>query len=212
MDLTSPLSSLIPTLDAVALEVLSGTHGALGPSKVHQLARRGSRQGIVNSLERLAEHGLVFSEATNYGYMYRLNRDHLLVPAVLLAGNARRELFNRIATECASLDPTPISAIIFGSLARDDSTAASDIDLLLILEHQPPDLEEWNERLYHLSLKVESWTGNPLQIITRDLRQIAALLAANEPIMDAWKQDGITIFGLDFDKVLVRATQMTEHQ
>lgn len=78
MDLSSPLSSLIPSMDAAALEVLVRTQTGLRVSKIRQLSRRGSRQGIANALERLVEHGLVDAEPTNFGFTYRLNRNHIL--------------------------------------------------------------------------------------------------------------------------------------
>ena len=46
MDLAHPLSSLIPSLDSVVLEVLSGTEGALGATKIHRLGAWGSRPGV----------------------------------------------------------------------------------------------------------------------------------------------------------------------
>lgn len=206
MNLSSPLSSLIPSMDAVALEVLAGTQGALGASKIHRLGRRGSRQGIVNALERLVEHGLVLSEPTNHGFMYRLNRDHLLAPAVLQAAEARHELLRRLARECGELDPVPVSAAVFGSVARNDSTAASDIDLLIVLDAYLEDLDPWLDQIHELSQLVELWTGNRLQVITHDVDHLDQLVTAGEPIVQSWREDGVTLFGSELTTLLGRRT------
>lgn len=210
MDLSSPLSSLIPSMDGAALEVLVGTESSLGASRIHRLARRGSRQGIVNALERLVEHGLVQSEPTNFGHAYRFNRDHLLAAPVLQVASARQELFGRLSAECAELDPTPLAAVVFGSQARGDSTPSSDIDLLLLIDTQPEDVESWLEQLGELSLKVQSWTGNRLQTLTHDLDHVEDLVAANEPIIEGWREDGITILGSDIRTMLRSVEQRLE--
>lgn len=202
MNLSSPLSSLIPSMDAVALEVLAGTQGALGASKIQQLGRRGSRQGIVNALDRLVRHGLVLSEPTNFGSMYRLNRQHLLAPAVLQAAEARHELLRRLEHECGELDPVPVSATLFGSVARNESTSDSDIDLLIVLDTHPQDLDAWVDRLHRLSDLVEMWTGNRLQVITHDIDHLRQLVRAGEPIVESWREDGITVFGADIRTLL----------
>lgn len=191
-------------MDAVALEVLAGTQGAFGASKIHQLGQRGSRQGIVNALDRLVEHGLVLSEPTNHGSMYRLNRDHLLAPAVLQAAEARHVLLRRLADQCRQLDPAPVSAALFGSVARNDSTETSDIDLLLILEQQPEDLDPWIDQLHGFSELVELWTGNRLQVITHDLDRLNQLVIAGEQIIESWREDAITILGTDLRALLRR--------
>jgi len=78
MDVSSPLRSLVPSLDSAVLDVLSRSESSFGPTQVVRQAGRGSRAGIQLVLDRLVEHGLVLAEPTNRGHMYRLNRDHLL--------------------------------------------------------------------------------------------------------------------------------------
>lgn len=202
MNLSSPLSSLIPSLDAVALEVLAATESALGASRIHHLGRRGSRQGIVNSLDRLVEHGLVTSEPTNHGAMYRLNREHVLAPAVLLGVGARHEFIRRLTSACGQLTPVPVSVCLFGSVARNDSRPDSDIDLLIVVETTPADVEGWIDQLYVLTGQVEAWTGNDLEVITRSVSDLPDLIRAGEPILDSWREDATTVFGTDIRTVL----------
>lgn len=203
MDLSSPMSSLIPSIDAVALEVLASTQSALGASRIHRLGRRGSRQGIANALDRLVEHGLVAAEPTNHGAMYRLNRDHLLAPAVLLAADARQTLIQRLAEACRRLSPAPTSASLFGSVARRDSTSRSDIDMLLIVDDNSLlDLDNWIEQLHDLSEQVEAWTGNRLEAITHSIGHLDELARAGEPIINSWRNEAVTFFGTDIRTIL----------
>lgn len=191
-------------MDAAALEVLAGTQSALGASKIHHLAQRGSRQGIANALDRLVKQGLVLAEPTNHGFVYRLNREHLLTTAVFAAADVRHELLRRISAECHQLHPEPLSAVLFGSLSRGESTETSDIDLLIVLDQQIEDIDAWTDQLFTLSQKVESWTGNQLQVVTQTRDHLNELLKAREPIIQGWREDGITLFGIDIRTLLGR--------
>lgn len=203
MDLTSPLSSLIPTLDAVVLEVLAGTQGALGTSKVHRLGRRGSRQGVANALDRLVEHGIVLAEPSNHGAMYRLNRAHILTSAVLHAADARSLFLRRLSGAISTLSPTPVSASLFGSVARNESTLHSDIDVLIVVaDDEDGDPDGWTAQLYDLAIQVEAWTGNHLETITHSLAHLAELVQAGEPIVGSWREDAVTLLGTDIRTIL----------
>lgn len=210
MDLTSPLSSLIPSLDAVALEVLSGTQSALGISQIHRLGRRGSRQGVANALERLVEHGLVIMHPTNHGAVYQLNRGHLLAPAVLLAADARGTLLQRLASRFEKLSPRPVSVSLFGSVARKESTPTSDIDVLVIVDddHTDRHSDRWLDQLRELSMQVDVWTGNHLEVLTYAHAELTALVHANEPIIASWREEATTIVGTDIRTLIDHAHEL----
>lgn len=192
MDLSHPLRSLVPSLDFAALEVLAGTESALGTSRIQKLAGRGSWAGYQKVLDRLVEHGLVLSEPTNNGFSYRLNRQHLLAPAVLAAVTVRRELLSRLTAAVADLDPAPVHASIFGSFARGHGNESSDIDLFVVLP-STTDPDRWRAQMTALQDQVLAWTGNRLEVLVLDQEQLAA--AADEPVLAVIQEEGITLAG-----------------
>ena len=133
MDLTSPLHSLIPTLDSAVLEVLAGTESSLSLTRVTRLAPRGSRPGLALAMDRLVEQGLVLATPANRGDMYRLNRDHVLADAVVSASRARSAILARIGEDAARMEPRPVHVSVFGSFARREAGPASDIDVLFVM-------------------------------------------------------------------------------
>jgi predicted nucleotidyltransferase len=206
VDLRHPLRSLVPSLDSAALEVLAGTESSLGTSRIQKLAGRGSWAGYQKVLDRLVQHGLVISERTNNGFAYRLNREHLLAPAVLAAVAVRRELLARLTGAVADLAPQADHASIFGSFARAEGAAESDIDLFLVMPvDYDCDTGRWQAQLQQLEDQVLAWTGNRLEVLVLDRRQLADAATAGEPVLTSIRAEGLTLHGPHLDALLSKA-------
>lgn len=194
-----PLRSIAPGLDSGVLTVLAGTESALSASAIARLAGYGTRNGQRPVLNRLVRDGLVLAEPGNQGNLYRFNRRHLLASAVLAATQARSELVSRLRAALSRLEPELAHASIFGSFARGDADADSDIDLLLIASSGVPEI--WSDRLLDLADDVRAWTGNllqPLSMSTADVNR----MRGDEPIVDDWLREGITLVGPDLSELL----------
>jgi predicted nucleotidyltransferase len=207
MDLGFPLRSLIPSLDSDVLAVLAGTESSLGITQVARLTSRGSRQGIANVLDRLTEHGLVLAHPTNKGHIYQLNRDHVLARPLFGALDVRREVLSLLSRQLEQLDPLPVHASLFGSFARGEGDADSDIDVLIIT---PDGLdghdEEWNSQLHHLEDVLLRATGNRLEPLVLSLDAFSEAVGNEEPIIARLKTDSRQLFGTGFSDLLARAT------
>lgn len=203
MDLATPLRSLIPSLDSATLEVLAGVETGLGTSHIQRQAGRGSRAGHQKVLDRLTEHGLVLSEPTNNGFTYRLNRDHLLAPTVLSAMTVRRELLSRLAQALSELDPPPVHASVFGSLARRGGTTLSDIGLFVVMQDDYNLVDgHWETQLQTLETQILAWTGNQLEVLVLDQTQLIDATAVGETVLASIRNEGLTLVGPDVEAVL----------
>lgn len=201
MDLRHPLRSLVPSLDWAVLEVLVATHSSLGASQIARLAARGTRAGHAPILDRLVAHGIVDAEPGNQGFLYRLNRDHMLAPVIVTAAGVRAELLRRLSSAVEALDPRPIHASLFGSFARGDAGEDSDIDLLLVTAH-PDGLDAWDAQIERLAGDVHRWTGNRAQILAFDAERVRQLGRQEEPIVSDWVADGLVLTGEPIDRLL----------
>ncbi|WP_159085912.1 nucleotidyltransferase domain-containing protein [Aeromicrobium chenweiae] len=193
------------------LVVLARSESAFGASQVARLTERGSRSGTTKVLDRLVEHGLVLAEPTNRGYMYRLNRDHLLMPAVFAALDVRRDLLTRLSSAVAALRPTPVHASVFGSFARGDGSQESDIDLLVLTDanlHLDDD-SGWQAQVRQLEDHVYAWTGNRLELLSMDTDGLAKAIAAGERIVEELRSDAVTVHGHDI-RTLISAARAGE--
>ena len=96
MDVARPYAALCPTLDAGVLSVLAGTTRPLTGREIARLVGRRSHSGVLDTLDRLTEHGLVDREEAGRAFLFTLNREHLAAPAVDLLAQMRGELLDRL--------------------------------------------------------------------------------------------------------------------
>ncbi len=137
-------------------------------------------------LLRMLDEGLVLEVPGGY----LLNRDHLAAPAVELLATLHGELANRIRGAVEEWSTAPLLVGLFGSAARRDGDANSDIDVLVVSDD--PDLDD---RVDDLADQIRRWTGNRAQVIGRTPKEISRLRRAKEPILAEWARDLVVIVG-----------------
>jgi predicted nucleotidyltransferase len=126
--------------------------------------------------------------------MYSANRSHILWPAVEIALNARQELLRRVAAFAGSSAPVGVTIALYGSVARGDSTKASDVDLLVVFPDEVA-LDDRDEFVTGLRDHVQLWTGNDAQIYDLTESALASQKEDGDPIVQSWASEGIIIFG-----------------
>ncbi len=197
MDLKSPISTVIPSLDGPVLQVLARADEGLSGRQIHKLAGQGSVAGVRLVLQRLAATGLVHVDDAGNSLLYRLNRQHLTAPAVEFLADLRAVLINRLSDELAAWRLAPIHASAYGALARADGDLESDVELLLI---RPDDIDAadplWNEQAGRLMQTVVDLTGNPAHLFELSRTELANHLATSTPILNDWLHPTLHLSGL----------------
>jgi hypothetical protein len=202
MDVAFPHSVVSPTLEGDVLVVLAGTTRPLTGREVARLARRGTPPAVAAALTRLVDQGLVLRDEAGGAYLHTLNRDHLAAPAVLVLAGLRTEMFDRLRAAVAEWDVQPVSAVLFGSAARWDGDAKSDIDILLV---RPDDVDEederWRGQLERFSDAVHAWTGNEASLIDLSEADVPGLVNARPPVLGSLRADAILLAGTPPDRL-----------
>jgi hypothetical protein len=194
MDLTDPTRAVTPTLDGPVLAVLARAGKPLTVGEVAAQMPRGSEIGVRRCLARLVEQGIVRATEMGRNRVHELNREHLAAPAVELLAGLRLQLWSRFGKTLGTWNPKPTYGCVFGSAARGDGDAQSDIDLLLVHAPLPGEsdprrrsggltavagfaaefmavqlterqLAKWRRQVDQLRGLVRGWTGNPLQVL-----------------------------------------------
>ncbi|WP_158257236.1 nucleotidyltransferase family protein [Kineococcus xinjiangensis] len=191
-------------MDGPVLAVLAGTTTPLAGREVARLVSTGSRPGVQRVLKRLTAEGVVRAERRSNAVYYTGNRDHLAWPAVELLTRLRTELLHRLTTHLEHWSVRPVTAAVFGSLARGDGSAESDIDLLLVRGEgiAPERLLAWEQHVETLVATAHAWTGNPVQPYDISLAELRQHVVAGEPIVASWRREALTLTGRNLGSLL----------
>ncbi|MEA3199335.1 MAG: hypothetical protein QOE90_763 [Thermoplasmata archaeon] len=167
MTASAPLDDVIGGKTSVrVLRVLS-----LFPEKEftgRQLAQMagGAPSKVIQELGRLREAGIVTRQTHGRTHAWRANREHVVFRLLRPAFEAERDLPGvMLATLRKGVrDERVTRAILFGSFARGDETARSDVDLL-VLTRRASDVEDVRKRLDHLAIRLGERFGAQLSAI-----------------------------------------------
>lgn len=190
MDLRRPLATVTPTLDGDVLAVLAQHETIFTTGQLHRVLGQFSEDGIRKVLMRLTRQGIVLANRVGNAYAYELNREHIAAAPIIALAHARSTLLERLEAQLAAWQPAPVYAAVFGSVARGDMTADSDIDLLLV---RPDEVDEdaWEEQVAALAVQLTRWTGND----TRPLQYAVREVGDHEPVLRDVLRDGLTVAG-----------------
>jgi predicted nucleotidyltransferase len=198
MNLSSPLSAFSPPTMARALEVLAGTTRPLTGREIHRIAGQGGVASMWRTLGRLTEQGIVSADHRGTAIYYAANRDHLAWPAIEVLVRIRAQLIARLAKTISAWAIQPLHASLFGSTARGDGDAHSDIDLLLVRPDglSQDDENALEEQVSEMRRAVIRWTGNNCQTFQVDRTRLLEHVTARDPLVDAWVRDGVELAGM----------------
>lgn len=203
MDLSRPYYGVAPGLHGRVLVALAD---ALEPLSGREVARRaaGSARGTARVLDFLREQGLVQREERPPAAAYLLNRQHLLAPAVGLLSDVRGRLFARMTERIEGWPVTAENVTMFGSAARGDGGADSDIDLLVVRRDAVDAIDEgWDRQVAALAEDIANWTGNAAHVVEYRSEELRVAASDGLPLIAALLAEGIHLYGVPL-RTLVR--------
>jgi len=196
MDLAMPLAVVTPTLDAAVLHALAATTARASGAQVHQMAGTGSPDGVRRVLARLVAQGIVLADEHPHATLYLLNRDHVAAAAIVALTRLRTAIIDRITETLSTWSPEPMHASLFGSFARGEATTTSDIDILVITASAgAADQDARATQIDQLAADILRWTGNRAHIVDPTPDTLAAMTAADDPLVASWRTDHIHLNG-----------------
>jgi predicted nucleotidyltransferase len=203
MDPRNPFRTLAPSVDGDVIQVLARTHAPLTGARVAVLAERSPSQVRV-VLQGLEQHGIVYSERHGQAYSYTLNRDHVLGDAIELILAAGKRFERRVADAIAAWAVKPSAAALFGSFARRDGDADSDVDVLLVRPVNVSEEDEaWSAQRRQLAASIQTWVGNPAQILEVGDEELTTAIRRGEPLVENLRRDAVTVFGDIASRLLI---------
>ncbi len=153
-----------------------------------------THRSAIKALENLELLNLVKKQVAGRTYYFTINREHYLYKkAVEVIFNAEeqfpQELYSRI---CSRMGELCESIIVFGSVARKEETAGSDLDLCFVYRNKLKDIEK---EIQNLRYELHTYYGvvlAPLVISSSEFRKKGVKM---KPPINNIISDGIVICG-----------------
>jgi predicted nucleotidyltransferase len=197
MDVAAPYRAVAPGLEGEVLRVLAGTTRGLTGREVARLTGRSSHSGVLAVLNTLSEHGLVDRFELNRAYLFSLNRKHLAAPVVEALVSLRRTFFTQMRETMGRWPIQPHHASLFGSAARGDGDAHSDIDILVVRPAAVPDDDaQWRQQISDFETWALERTGNQPRILERSENELAGLRREQPPLLQELRADAVHLAGI----------------
>lgn len=197
MDLSHPISSVIPSAHGAVLAVLARSGQPLTGRTVASLT-----DGLVSStrtkgvLTDLTTAGIVTCQPAPPANLYALNRDHVAYDAIIALAQLTERLRTRMADAVDTWGQPPIAVWLFGSGARQDGSPDSDLDVLVI---RPDDIDAddpvWNTQTGDLSASASAWSGNDCRILELSQSELADWIVRDERLIRDLREDAVALWG-----------------
>lgn len=171
MDFRNPIQALIPGARGRVLAVLAGTDTELSFSTIGRLASVGVN-GVPRVLNELAALGIVTVRRVPPSALAALNRENLAAQEVVRLHELRETALDQLRGLAKLLRPTPRSVVVFGSFARGEASAGSDVDVAVVHDVASFASDEWSASLATFVARASSVLGNVVSIIELSLSEI----------------------------------------
>jgi predicted nucleotidyltransferase len=181
-----PFGGLIPGARGAVLAALLRTDEPMTGRQIHGLMGGGySLWSIQEALKALTQLGLLDTRTIGRAGVHTINQDHAYVAPLRALVDPVAALKAAIAE---AIDSEVQAVILFGSIARGDSSVDSDIDLAVIAA------PAWDERV-KLQESVRTRLGNDCDVLLFTEAEFGRLSAEGEPVVSDILRDGVALVG-----------------
>ena len=199
MDFVRPLQSVIPGVQGRILAVLAETTAELNLRTIASIAGVSEAQAS-RVLPGLVSIGLVERREAPPSALFRLVREHVVAGPVLALARSRDRMIEEMRPIAEGLAIPAASVIVFGSFARGQADAESDIDTLMIRPRGISELDEaWSASVQQWIDRVGEVSGNRVEVLEADEDEVPARLDRGGSVWRDIERDGLIIYGTPLD-------------
>lgn len=196
MDFIRPIEAIVPGAQGRVLAVLVETTAELNLRTIAQLAGISQAQ-TSRLLPELVDLGVVERREVPPASLFRLVPEHIASRTLLSLARSADGVLDEMARMARALPRPPVSVIVFGSFARREADARSDIDIVVVRPSGiDGDDDEWDTSLEAWRGAVRRLTGNPVEILEVSAADAARKLRGRSQVWADIRRDGHVVAGL----------------
>jgi predicted nucleotidyltransferase len=205
VDFTRPVEAVVPDAQGRILAVLCRTSAELNLRTLADLSGV-SLAHAARVVPRLVELGMVDRREVPPSVLVRIVPEHLAVRPLLALARLRDSLIDEMRQSAKRIRPAPANITFFGSLARGDGDAASDLDLVIVrAAGVAEDDSTWEKTVAAYQDRIARVSGNPVNRIDVSVDEVPRLARSRVGLWQAVRHEGIAIFGSSFDDLALRS-------
>jgi predicted nucleotidyltransferase len=201
VDFVRPIEAIVPGAQGRVLAVLAETTAELNLRTIAQLAGVSQAQAS-RLLPDLVALGVVERREVPPASLFRLVPEHVASQALLTLARVTDTVLDEMGRLAGALPHPPVSVIVFGSFARREAEAESDIDAVVV---RPAKVDEdddaWSASLEAWRRDVRQLTGNPVEVLEVGADEAATKLAGRTQVWSDIRRDGRVVHGLGIDEL-----------
>jgi len=202
MDFVRPIEAVITGAQGRLLGALSRVSGPVTLRTAAELAGVSPAQ-CSRLLGPLVDLGVVEREDVPPAAHFWLVRDHLAAQPLLQLLDAEGRFLSALRRSAPRIRPEPVSIIVFGSLARGEARADSDVDVLMVRSSDVDGAEvEWLESVATWVAYAERISGNPVSLLEVDSVEAGRRLRRGGGVWTAIREEGRSVYGLSAEELL----------
>jgi hypothetical protein len=195
MDYRRPIEALIPNAQGRILGVLARTSQELTLTTLADLSGISLAQAA-RVVPRLVRLGVVERREVPPAVLVRLLPETLAARPLLALADLRHTLLEELRESARKIDPSPANITLFGSFARGDDDAMSDIDVLVVRPSATGEEDPaWTESVGRWEDHARRISGNPVNRIEVKEGEVAKLLRSGRSLWRAIRREGMTLGG-----------------
>lgn len=201
MDFVRPIEAIVPGAQGRVLAVLAETTAELNLRTISQLGGVSQAQAS-RLLPDLVALGVVERREVPPASLFRLVPEHVASQALLALARSVDIVLVEMGRMAGALPRTPVSVIVFGSFARREAEAGSDIDVVVVRPTEVgEDDDAWLASMEAWRRDVRRLAGNPLEILEVSANEAATKLGGRTPVWTDIRRDGRVVFGVGVDEL-----------
>ncbi|MDQ1466336.1 MAG: hypothetical protein QOH10_751 [Actinomycetota bacterium] len=205
MDFTRPVEAVVPDAQGRILAVLCRTSAELNLRTLADLSGV-SLAHAARVVPRLVDLGMVDRREVPPSVLVRIVPEHLAVRPLLALAGLRDSLLEELRQSAKRIRPAPANITLFGSVARGDGDAASDLDLVIVrAAGVAEDDALWERTVAAYLERIARVSGNPVNRVDVSIDEVPRLVRSRAELWRAVRREGIVLAGRSFDDLALRS-------